>query len=221
MSLHDARPTARHGGRDITRAERWYGPRRPNSPVVAWNGDVVSREPGKFHETGKQQIDYLLMSPAISAAAKNAGIERGGHYARNTWKAFDTVTSARFEASDHHAVWVVLAVSRNAVCGLGRYLTCRTTYAGRKTRPRSTEWGSTGAIRTHGKGETGPRTNVPYQWFVDLLIEQGKVARLREPLVERDSGSFGATGLMRAACARIRHRLSLRDTHLPRNLRCS
>lgn len=62
------------------------------------------------YETGKQQIDYLLMSPAVSAAAKQAGIERRGHYAPRTWKPFDTVTSERFQASDHHAVWVDLAL---------------------------------------------------------------------------------------------------------------
>ncbi len=61
------------------------------------------------YETGKQQFDYLLMSPAVSAAARNAGIERRGHYAPRTWKAFDTVTGERFQASDHHAVWVDLA----------------------------------------------------------------------------------------------------------------
>jgi endonuclease/exonuclease/phosphatase family metal-dependent hydrolase len=62
------------------------------------------------YETGKQQLDYILMSPAVSAAAKNAGIERRGHYAPKTWKAFDTVTSSRMDASDHHAVWVDLAI---------------------------------------------------------------------------------------------------------------
>jgi endonuclease/exonuclease/phosphatase family metal-dependent hydrolase len=62
------------------------------------------------YERGKQQIDYILMSPAVSAAAKNAGIERRGHYAPKTWKAFDTVTNSRMEASDHDAVWVDLAI---------------------------------------------------------------------------------------------------------------
>jgi hypothetical protein len=42
--------------------------------------------------------------------AKNAGIERRGHYAPKTWKAFDTVTSLRMEASDHHTVWVDLEI---------------------------------------------------------------------------------------------------------------
>ena len=62
------------------------------------------------YETGKEQFDYLLMSPAVVAAAKQAGIERRGHFAPRTWKAFDTVTSERMEASDHHAVWVDLSL---------------------------------------------------------------------------------------------------------------
>jgi len=62
------------------------------------------------YETGKQQIDYLLMSDAVSAAARGAGIERRGHFAPNTFKSFDTVKSARDQASDHHCVWVDLAL---------------------------------------------------------------------------------------------------------------
>ena len=62
------------------------------------------------YETGKVQFDYLLMSPAVEAAAKGAGIERRGHYAPRTWKAFDSVTSSRDAASDHHCVWVDLAL---------------------------------------------------------------------------------------------------------------
>jgi endonuclease/exonuclease/phosphatase family metal-dependent hydrolase len=62
------------------------------------------------YETGRQQLDYVLMSPAVSAVAKHAGIERRGHYAPRSWKPFDTVTSERFQASDHHAVWVDLAL---------------------------------------------------------------------------------------------------------------
>jgi endonuclease/exonuclease/phosphatase family metal-dependent hydrolase len=62
------------------------------------------------YQTGKQQFDYILMSGAVSTVAKNAGIERRGHYATKTWKAFDTVTSSRMDASDHHAVWVDLEI---------------------------------------------------------------------------------------------------------------
>jgi endonuclease/exonuclease/phosphatase family metal-dependent hydrolase len=62
------------------------------------------------YETGTQQIDYLLMSPAIVAAASAAGIERRGHFAPRTFKSFDTVTSNRDQASDHHCVWVDLHV---------------------------------------------------------------------------------------------------------------
>ena len=42
--------------------------------------------------TGKQQIDYVMTSPALTTLAKGAGVERRGHYAPRTWKAFDTVT---------------------------------------------------------------------------------------------------------------------------------
>jgi endonuclease/exonuclease/phosphatase family metal-dependent hydrolase len=62
------------------------------------------------YENGKQQIDYVLMSRAVSASARQAGIERRGHFAPRTWKPFETVTSERFQASDHHAVWVDLAL---------------------------------------------------------------------------------------------------------------
>jgi endonuclease/exonuclease/phosphatase family metal-dependent hydrolase len=62
------------------------------------------------YETGKTQFDYLLMSPAVEAAAKGAGIERRGHYAPRTWTAFDSVKSSRDAASDHHCVWVDLAL---------------------------------------------------------------------------------------------------------------
>lgn len=62
------------------------------------------------YETGKIQIDYLLMSPEIVAVARAAGVERRGHYAPRTWKAFDSVKSARDNASDHHCLWVDLAM---------------------------------------------------------------------------------------------------------------
>jgi endonuclease/exonuclease/phosphatase family metal-dependent hydrolase len=62
------------------------------------------------YETGKVQFDYLLMSPAIEATAKGAGIERRGHHAPKTWKAFDSVKSSRDDASDHHCAWVDLAL---------------------------------------------------------------------------------------------------------------
>jgi len=62
------------------------------------------------YETGKEQIDYLLMSQSLQAAAKDAGIERRGHYAPRTWKAFDTIKSVRDAASDHHCLWVDLAM---------------------------------------------------------------------------------------------------------------
>jgi endonuclease/exonuclease/phosphatase family metal-dependent hydrolase len=61
------------------------------------------------YETGKQQIDYLLMSPALQSAALAAGIERRGHYAPRSFASFDSVKSSRDAASDHHCVWLDLA----------------------------------------------------------------------------------------------------------------
>lgn len=62
------------------------------------------------YETGKQQIDFLMMSAKVTAAARGAGIERRGHYAPRTFKSFDTVKAARDQASDHHCVWVDLSI---------------------------------------------------------------------------------------------------------------
>lgn len=62
------------------------------------------------YETGREQLDYLFMTSALGAIARGAGIERRGHFAPRTWKAFDTVTEKRLNASDHHAVWVDLKV---------------------------------------------------------------------------------------------------------------
>ena len=62
------------------------------------------------YETGKEQIDYLMLSAPLAAAARDAGIERRGYYAPRTFKSFDTVTSSREQASDHHCVWVDLAI---------------------------------------------------------------------------------------------------------------
>ena len=39
------------------------------------------------------------------AGLQLTGIERRGSYHPNTWQPFDTVTSKRDEASDHHLVW--------------------------------------------------------------------------------------------------------------------
>jgi endonuclease/exonuclease/phosphatase family metal-dependent hydrolase len=57
------------------------------------------------YKTGTKQLDYLLMSQALAALAKTGGVERRGHYARRTWKAFETVRP-RTQASDHHCVYV-------------------------------------------------------------------------------------------------------------------
>ena len=45
------------------------------------------------------------MSPALRAKLEDVGIERRGSFHPNTFPVFDTVTSAKVEASDHHLVF--------------------------------------------------------------------------------------------------------------------
>ena len=74
--------------------------------------DVISHpnyptdRPGTF-ETGRpnQKLDYLIMSPELRGRLENTGVERRGSYHPSTWTAFDTVTKATEQASDHHLVW--------------------------------------------------------------------------------------------------------------------
>jgi endonuclease/exonuclease/phosphatase family metal-dependent hydrolase len=63
------------------------------------------------YRTGTKQLDYLLLSEGLAGRAEQGGIERRGHYAPRTWKAFDTVTSARVQASDHHCVYADIDVT--------------------------------------------------------------------------------------------------------------
>jgi endonuclease/exonuclease/phosphatase family metal-dependent hydrolase len=60
--------------------------------------------PGTFR-TSRQQIDYLLLSPALWSRVQDVGAERGGIYAPRAGRPFPTVTSLTNQASDHAAVW--------------------------------------------------------------------------------------------------------------------
>lgn len=71
--------------------------------------DPAAKRLGTY-KTGTKQLDYLLMSKDLASLAKNGGVERRGHYAPRTWKAFDTVTGERTQASDHHCVYVDIEV---------------------------------------------------------------------------------------------------------------
>jgi UDP-N-acetylmuramoylalanine-D-glutamate ligase len=68
------------------------------------------RQATRHLRTWQAALDYLLLSPAVSSAAQQAGIERRGHFTKRLRRPFDTVTSERLQASDHHAVWVYLAL---------------------------------------------------------------------------------------------------------------
>lgn len=51
------------------------------------------------------KFDYLMLSNALWSKLDTVGIERRGSYHPNTWEPFDTVTSTKSEASDHHLVF--------------------------------------------------------------------------------------------------------------------
>ena len=64
--------------------------------------------------TGRDKIDYLLLSPALFATVKGGGYHRAGVYrgprVKNPWKMLDTITEPLPQASDHAAVWADLKV---------------------------------------------------------------------------------------------------------------
>lgn len=66
---------------------------------------------GTFKGT-KDQIDHILLSPALYATITNAGIFRTGVWrgptTRNRWDIYDSMTNERHAASDHAAIWVDL-----------------------------------------------------------------------------------------------------------------
>jgi exonuclease III len=56
------------------------------------------------YRTGKDQLDYLLVSDALKSGLQNVYIERRGMYSKKEWPHYNTVTGRRTEASDHSAV---------------------------------------------------------------------------------------------------------------------
>jgi endonuclease/exonuclease/phosphatase family metal-dependent hydrolase len=56
------------------------------------------------YKTGKQQLDYLFISPALKQKLTGMYIERRGSYAKTKWQPFDSVTKPSEAASDHSAV---------------------------------------------------------------------------------------------------------------------
>jgi endonuclease/exonuclease/phosphatase family metal-dependent hydrolase len=54
--------------------------------------------------TGKQQLDYLLVSEPLENRLLDVQLERRGVWAPKTFEHYDTVTRAVEAASDHHAV---------------------------------------------------------------------------------------------------------------------
>ena len=67
------------------------------------NLELPPAERGTYR-TGKQQIDYLFVSPPLRQRLAGVHIERRGVYAKTKWVPFPSVTSAKTAASDHSAV---------------------------------------------------------------------------------------------------------------------
>lgn len=57
----------------------------------------------------KDQIDYVLLSPALFALAQRGGIFRKGVWrgnrTKNRWEIYPTLTAEKHSASDHAAIW--------------------------------------------------------------------------------------------------------------------
>jgi endonuclease/exonuclease/phosphatase family metal-dependent hydrolase len=64
--------------------------------------------------TGGDKIDYLLLSPALFAQVRAAGVNRSGVWhgprVKNPWPMLDTLTAPEEAASDHAAIWADLDV---------------------------------------------------------------------------------------------------------------
>jgi hypothetical protein len=62
--------------------------------------------------TGRDKIDYLLLSPELFGTVQKAAYNRSGVYrgprVKNPWKMYDTIESPLQQASDHAAVWARL-----------------------------------------------------------------------------------------------------------------
>lgn len=81
---------------------------RDASALPAWESDGL---PGTFGAgTAGTKIDYVLLSPALQALARRAGVERSGVFDSRTtprWEMLPGMTEAT-AASDHAAIWVDL-----------------------------------------------------------------------------------------------------------------
>lgn len=66
--------------------------------------------PGTYqHATAKEKIDYILLSPELTAKVAEVDVNRRGFYAPKKWESFENInaeTKNRFQASDHHCMWV-------------------------------------------------------------------------------------------------------------------
>lgn len=93
---------------------------RPLEPLIARTDlkdagsheDFVWGERNGTYETGNNQIDFLLLSPALYKLIKAGGVNRKGVWhgprVKNPWPMLSTLTAEDQAASDHAAIWVDL-----------------------------------------------------------------------------------------------------------------
>ncbi|MBI2516624.1 MAG: endonuclease/exonuclease/phosphatase family protein [Opitutae bacterium] len=75
--------------------------------VFDWAG--FANQPRWTYHSGKQQLDYLLVSDPVFAAIQAVGIERRGMLVKNEAH-FSQVTGPQNEASDHACVWADISL---------------------------------------------------------------------------------------------------------------
>jgi endonuclease/exonuclease/phosphatase family metal-dependent hydrolase len=68
--------------------------------------------PGTYrYGNAREKLDYLLLSPELVARVRRVEVNRQGFYAPTKWKSFPNLTTQtkdRYQASDHHCLWVEL-----------------------------------------------------------------------------------------------------------------
>jgi endonuclease/exonuclease/phosphatase family metal-dependent hydrolase len=87
---------------------------KTNLEDVSTHAKFVPDERVGTYGSGRDKIDYILLSPALYPLVTKAAYDRSGVYhgprVKNPWKMLPTITEPLHQASDHAAVWVDLKV---------------------------------------------------------------------------------------------------------------
>jgi len=76
---------------------------------VSTHASFLPGERTGTYRTGNDQIDYVLLSPELFDVCSGGGIFRKGVWhgprVKNGWEMYEAITSDRYAASDHAAIW--------------------------------------------------------------------------------------------------------------------